>query len=113
MKESSLLPIELSDGNVVMVEVKSIEPTLSTKKKNVSTKQKPDKFSFDTVKGQLKSFSEDLVSSFESIKPDKLSIEMGCEFAVESGKMVALFVQGTAKSNIKITLEWNDSKKSN
>lgn len=103
---TEIIPVKLSNGTIVHMEAQPINVS-NSKRQKVSNK-KAKEFSFDTVKKQLQSFSEDLHGAFDSVKPDTLKIEVGCEFVFDSGEIVALFVKGSAKSNLKITLEWNN-----
>jgi len=44
----------------------------------------------------------------KEIKPRSGSLEFGVQVAVQSGKLTALIVQGTATANLKITLQWGE-----
>lgn len=44
--------------------------------------------------------------AMDKVAPEKASVEFGIALAVESGKLNALLVQGTASSSLKITLTW-------
>jgi hypothetical protein len=38
---------------------------------------------------------------------DKMNVEFGCEFALESGSFVAVIGKASAKSTFKVGLEWS------
>ncbi|MEV6871967.1 CU044_2847 family protein [Amycolatopsis sp. NPDC051128] len=40
------------------------------------------------------------------VKPTKVTVEFGCEAGMESGRLTAILVKGTAKANLKVTMEW-------
>jgi Trypsin-co-occurring domain 1 len=40
------------------------------------------------------------------VQPDKISVKVGIEVAVESGQLTALIVKGSGKANLEITMEW-------
>lgn len=42
----------------------------------------------------------------QKVGPQKASVEFGVEVGLESGQVTGLFVKGTGKANLKITLEW-------
>ena len=50
-----------------------------------------------------------VVTAVQKVAPTKASVEFGIEVAVEPGKVTALWVKGSGKANLKITLEWADS----
>jgi hypothetical protein len=39
-------------------------------------------------------------------RPSKASIELGLEFGLENGQLVALIARGSSKANLKIVMEW-------
>jgi hypothetical protein len=39
-------------------------------------------------------------------RPSKASIELGLEFGLENGQLVALIARGTGKANLKIAMVW-------
>lgn len=41
--------------------------------------------------------------------PSKATVELGVEFGMQEGKLVALIARGGGKANLKIGLEWNSS----
>jgi hypothetical protein len=43
------------------------------------------------------------------LKPNKVALEFGCEVGMETGKLTAILVKGTAKANLKVTVEWAPS----
>lgn len=69
------------------------------------------KYKLDQVKDQITGVVSEISSALEKIAPDKTSIEFGIELGIESNAIVAFFVKGTAKTNFKITLEWENKKK--
>jgi len=53
-----------------------------------------------------KSVTGAVMSGLGKVKPDKVAVEFGCELGVESGKLTAILVKGTAKATVKVTMEW-------
>lgn len=47
--------------------------------------------------------------SFDTVKPDKVSLELGLEVGLKEGQLIAMLVQNSTKANLKITLEWGKS----
>lgn len=54
----------------------------------------------------VRAISEELLKTLRVLGPKRAELEIGIEFAIESGELTALLVSGSSKSNIKITLEW-------
>lgn len=50
-----------------------------------------------------------LSAGLREVKPGKVTVEFGCEVAMETGTLVAVLVKGTAKANLKVTMEWTPS----
>lgn len=64
---------------------------------------------FTQFKDTLTAIASELSSVFDRFNPTRTVIEFGVEAALESGGVVAVLVKGSAKANLKITLEWSDS----
>ena len=61
---------------------------------------------FDGISEAIESIGKELAVTLQKIAPKKASVEIGLEIGVEAGKLVALIAKGTAKANLKVTLEW-------
>lgn len=90
--------ILLDNGEVIQVEARS------SFRENVSCSN----CNIGDVSNQLKEISKLIIDSFRDSKPDKLSVELGIEFSVETGKLTAILVKGCSTANLKINLEWNN-----
>ncbi|VVJ18360.1 Uncharacterised protein [Amycolatopsis camponoti] len=53
-----------------------------------------------------RSVTDAVLGGLGKVKPAKVGVEFGCEIGVESGQLTAILVKGTAKANVKVTLEW-------
>jgi hypothetical protein len=62
--------------------------------------------SFSDLVPTIVAVASQLRAALENAAPTKASVEFGLELAVDSGKLTALIVKGTAKANLKITLSW-------
>lgn len=63
--------------------------------------------SFEKVAKGIERFAETLADAWKKAAPSKASVEFDVEFALESGELTALFVNGTTTASMKITLEWD------
>jgi len=66
-----------------------------------------DAIPFDQVMETLNQIARGLEAAIETAKPSKAAVEIGVEFGLEAGQLVALIARGTGKANLKITLEWD------
>jgi len=57
----------------------------------------------------LAGIARSIGDTLEKAKPKKVTVEVGVEFGLEVGKLVALIARGTGKVNLKISLEWERS----
>jgi Trypsin-co-occurring domain 1 len=60
----------------------------------------------DDVLDGIAGFAGKVVDSMQSTKATKVSVEFGCEFAIESGHLVAVVGKASAKSTMTVSLEW-------
>ena len=61
---------------------------------------------FKDLTDSLQGMSSAIYEAIKAIAPKKATVEFGIEVAVESGKLTALWVKGSGKANLKLTLEW-------
>ncbi len=68
-----------------------------------------DSIPFDEVTDLLATVARSIGDTLEKAGPKKAVVELGVEFGIEAGKLVALIARGTGKANLKISLEWERS----
>ncbi|MGP3920388.1 CU044_2847 family protein [Nonomuraea sp. 10N515B] len=56
----------------------------------------------------LSEVTERVSEKLRTTDASKVAIEFGCEFALESGKLVAMIGKGSARSTFKVTMEWSN-----
>jgi len=96
---TELIHIKLNDEVGCLVEVEA-----SDFRQDVTAKSQT--FDFAIVKKQIEGISSELMTLLKNIGPSKINLEFGIELSVESGQLTSVIVKGSAKSNIKISLEW-------
>jgi hypothetical protein len=69
-----------------------------------------DVHSFDGVLDIVEGMAGAVWKTLEKIAPDKASVEFGVEVGLENGQITGLFVKGSSKGNLKITVEWGGKK---
>jgi hypothetical protein len=93
-----VLPVDI-DGQTVFMEV-----TVLGGEQEIAGRV----MSFEGVRAAIEAMTSGLRSAAEKAQPSRLAMEFGCEVAAEAGNLTALFVKGSGKANVKITLEWGD-----
>jgi hypothetical protein len=69
-----------------------------------------DSIPFGQVTDILGQIAQRIGDSLERTRPNKASVELGIEFGLENGQLVALIARGSGKANLKISFEWNRSE---
>ena len=99
---STISKLQLSDGNLINIEVKPIG----------DQKISSSLFSFDKVKETILTFSKDIANLLTDTA-DKTTIKFGVGLSLDTSGLSALIVKGSSKANLEITLEWNSSEQPN
>lgn len=66
----------------------------------------PDSIPFDRITGLIASIAEGIGNVLEKAGPRKVRVELGLEFSMEAGGLVALITRGSAEANMKVDIEW-------
>jgi hypothetical protein len=103
MSPSRKVPVRLPNGAAIWVEV---EPVGSREEDVVAMEGLGEALTIDGVREAIEGVAALVREAMEKAKPDKASVELGLELALESGKLTALWVKGTGKANLKVTLSW-------
>lgn len=64
---------------------------------------------FAEVTHVLEGIAQSVVTTLKKVKPRRATIEFGLEMALESGHLTAFLVKGSGTSNLKVTLEWEET----
>jgi Trypsin-co-occurring domain 1 len=94
---SRAISAKLADGTTII----RIEASVLGEQEVASTE-----FSFTDATSTIEAISKDLMSVLKRVEPKKATVKFGVELAIESGKLTAMLVKGSAKANVEITLEW-------
>jgi len=101
---------ELADADVVLVpmEVNDHRVYLSVRKVGAGEEQEiaSRRPTLDQVVGGLTGVAKEIAAGLQGAEASKVSIEFGCEFALESGTFVAVIGKASARSSFKVALEW-------
>jgi hypothetical protein len=101
--EPRIVEVDLPNGARALVRATDLEGTGTGATK--TSAHRP--FDFNDVAATLDGLSVALRDALARAAPDKVSIELGLELAVKSGKLTALLVEGSGTASLAVTLEWN------
>lgn len=59
-----------------------------------------------SIGGVAETVSDAVLSGLRRVQPGKVIVEFGCEVGIDTGNLTAILVKGTAKANVKVTVEW-------
>ncbi|MFG1747583.1 MULTISPECIES: CU044_2847 family protein [Micromonospora] len=94
------------DGHLVYLANSVARPGMSSDEVEVASRPA----SLDDALAGLSAFATKVGESLRDADVTRLTVEFSCEFAVESGKFVAILGKASAKSGVKVGLEWDRSK---
>jgi hypothetical protein len=98
---TKIISVELSDGTLVKVEATTIG------EQRVAFQSRPFQEVTNAVKSIVSEVAVPLKEISQTVQPDKVSVKLGLEVAVDSGQLTALIVKGAGKANLEITMEWS------
>lgn len=100
--EFRVVEVELPNGATALVRVADLGG-VGASKTGVR-----DKFDFQGVAATLEGITDAIKSALVKAAPDKVTVELGIEMAVKSGKLTGLLVEGEGKGALTVTLEWGN-----
>ena len=98
-----LVPIEVGD-QMVLMSVRDLDLAVSGAAEEQPISGRRPRL--EHVLDGLAAFAGQLAGRFEGTGASKVSVEFGCEVAVESGTLIAVIGKASATSTITVGLEW-------
>jgi hypothetical protein len=98
--QTRIIPVELSDGTIVKIEVTPIG------EQRIAFQSRPFKEATTAIRSITAEVAGMLREVQGEIQPDKVSVKIGLEIAIEAGQLTALIVKGASKANFEISMEW-------
>lgn len=98
--ETTVVEVTLPNGATALVRAAQADGGGATKT------ALPDTFDFSEVGVTLEGLADVIKSALVRAAPDKVTVELGLEVAVKSGKLTALLVEGSGTATLGVTLEW-------
>ena len=101
-QQSKIIDVTLPNGATVGIEASVFEPADEDERRIAFTE-----LSFTGVNKAIEGMVETLWASLQKVAPEKATVEFGFEIAVKNGELTGIFVKGSGKANLKVTLEWD------
>jgi hypothetical protein len=60
------------------------------------------------VSKAIRELAGTLKTALDEAKPTKATLEFGLQVGVQPGQLIAIWVQGESKANLKVKLEWGN-----
>lgn len=98
-----VVEVDLGNGTTALVQVVEIPDDEADGAEKVGWR---DGLDFTEVTGTIAGIAEALRGAVDAAKPHKMTVELGLELAVKSGKLTGMLVEGSGKASLKVTLEW-------
>jgi hypothetical protein len=107
--EIQVIQVRLPNGTVARIEATVLTPAgpVDEEERRIASVGIP---SFAGVLDVVESMAGAIWTVLEKVGPQKASVEFGVEVGLENGQVTGLFVKGSGKANLKITLEWGGRK---
>jgi hypothetical protein len=100
--DDELIPVQV-DGRTVYIAVRSVDDDGRSGDERQISARVPR---IEDVLDGVASFAAKVADAMQPTKASKVSVEFGCEFAIESGSFVAVVCKASAKSTMTVSLEW-------
>ena len=97
--DDGIVEVRLPNGEIALVRARQIDG-------GGATKTALGRLDLDSVSRTLAGVSEAVRAGLVTAAPSKVSVELAMEFAVKSGVLTALIVDGESKGSLTVTLEW-------
>jgi Trypsin-co-occurring domain 1 len=98
----TLVPVRVRDHTVYLAAHVAGGPGQTGHEVEVSARRP----ALDDLLDGVTAFAEEIVDRLREVRVSKVTVEFGCEVAVESGGFVAVIGKASGKSSIKVGLEW-------
>jgi hypothetical protein len=98
--EATVVKADIGGGRVIQVEVR--DPLAEESDVSID-----DVLSFEGVAEAIEAITDTVMGALRKAKPDKATVELGLDLALESGALTALIVKGKGSAALTITLEWS------
>jgi Trypsin-co-occurring domain 1 len=99
-----LMSVEF-DGHTIYLAVRTVDrvdPAPHVDERQIVARERR----FEDALAGIAGFAKQVVGTMQTTRASKVTVEFGCEIAVESGSFVAVIGKASAKSTMTVSLEW-------
>ncbi|NUT21394.1 MAG: hypothetical protein HOV77_19645 [Hamadaea sp.] len=96
-----LVPV-MAGGELVYLKVDLVDTTFHSGESNIAASP----YGLEQIIPGLCAFAGELIRQIQEHDARKLTLEFGCNFGMESGRLVAILGKASVHSSIKVGLEW-------
>jgi hypothetical protein len=100
MYDTEVIELELPDGSTVLARVEAADL-------DVSAFQRIKLADVSATAARVAHWAKHSALTALPRRPDRLSVEVGIAFTVQSGALVSLIAAGASEASIKLILEWD------
>ena len=97
--DDDIVEVELPNEGIALVRARQLDGA-------GATKTGVGRLDLDSVSTTLEGVAQAVKAGVVKAAPSKVSVELAMEFAVKSGVLTALIVDGESKGSLTVTLEW-------
>ena len=97
-----MVPLNV-DGYVIYLAGSELSPGMSSDEAEVAARPAD----LDEALSALAAFATKVGDHLKLAEVSRMAVEFSCEFAVESGKFVAIVGKASTKAGVKVSLEWD------
>ncbi|MFJ3402223.1 CU044_2847 family protein [Streptomyces microflavus] len=104
VEETVVVPVT-QDGVRIQVFARTTEPVTDGEESAIGARRP----SLDQIMSGLNAVARAVGEQARQSTASKVTLEFGCDIALESGSLVAAIGKASAKSAFKVTLEWDST----
>jgi Trypsin-co-occurring domain 1 len=98
---SDVVEVRLPTGQVIHARVADTGP------RDVGLGDRQWALSLDDLQDTVEGVTQTVYQALQRVKPHTVSLEIGIELAVQTGKLTSLLAEASGKGSMKLTLSWN------
>jgi len=107
MAETKLIPVRTPNGETVVMSVVDLDGTAPDGRRAGEQQVAAAMPNLSDALKAVDDFTAGLRSALKGVAPDHTTVEFSINFAVQAGKVTALFMDGSAEGAVTVTLEWD------
>jgi hypothetical protein len=110
MVETTTVTVQTPGGQVVALPVVDLDGTAAVRRGGGEQQVAAGLPNLADAMAAVQDFSAGFRKAVQAVAPHKATVEFSMSFAVQAGKVIALFADGKAEGSVKVTLEWDNPR---